>query len=158
MFRKMRRFGQQISQESCNEVLRQEKRGVLSVLGEDGYPYGLPIDFWYDEENQKICFHGAAAGHKIDAIKACDKVSFCAYDEGFRKEGSWALNIRSVIAFGRIHPVEDPERVVEICRNMCHKFDQGEAYLEQEFAHAGKNLLCLEMDVEHMTGKLVNES
>ncbi len=74
------------------------KRGVLSLIGDDGYPYGLPIDHWYCEEDGKIYFHGAKEGHKIDAIKACDKVSYCVYDEGYRKEGDWALNIKSLIS------------------------------------------------------------
>ena len=73
MFRKMRRFKQQITDEQCIEVLKNAKRGVLSLIGEDG----LPINQWYFEEDGKIYFHGAKEGHKIDAIKACDKVSFC---------------------------------------------------------------------------------
>ena len=102
MFREMRRAKQQLSQEECTEILKQEVRGVLSVLGDDGYPYGIPMDHWYDEKNGKIYFHGAREGHKIDAIKACDKVSYCVYDKGYRKDGEWVLNIRSVVVFGCI--------------------------------------------------------
>ena len=98
----MRRFKQQITQEECIEVLKNAPRGVLSVHGEDGYPYGLPISHWYNEEDGKLYFHGAKAGHKLDAIRANDKVSFCVMDEGYREEGDWALNIKSVIIFGRI--------------------------------------------------------
>ena len=89
---------------------------------------------WYNEKDGKIYFHGAKSGHKIDAIKNCDKVSFCVMDEGYRKEGEWALNIRSVIVFGRL-------RIVE-----------------HELKHSGPAVLCLELEPEHMTGKLVNES
>ncbi|MBE5911190.1 MAG: hypothetical protein E7276_08540 [Pseudobutyrivibrio sp.] len=59
MFRKMRRFKQQLSEEECIEVLKNEPRGVLSLIGEDGYPYGMPINQWYCEEDGKIYFHGA---------------------------------------------------------------------------------------------------
>ena len=97
MFRKMRIFKQQLEQKECIEVLKSQPRGVLSILGEDGYPYGIPIDYWYCEEENRIYFHGAKEGHKIDAIKECDKASFCVYDEGYREEGEWALNIKSVI-------------------------------------------------------------
>ena len=86
MFRKMRRFKQELSKEECMEILKNEPRGVLSVLGDDGYPYGMPVTHWYNEKNGKIYFHGAKSGHKIDAIKNCDKVSFCVYDKGYRKE------------------------------------------------------------------------
>ena len=99
----MRRFKQQVSAEECIEILKTTKRGVLSVIGDDGYPYGFPINYYYSENNGKIYFHGAKAGHKIDAIKTCDKASFCVYNDGYRKEGDWALNITSVIASGRIH-------------------------------------------------------
>ena len=49
MFREMRRFKQQIPNEECIEILKSEPRGVLSVLGDEGYPYGVPLDHWYSE-------------------------------------------------------------------------------------------------------------
>ncbi len=158
MFREMRRSKQQFSQEECTEILKQEVRGVLSVLGDDGYPYGIPMDHWYDEKNGKIYFHGAKEGHKIDAIKACDKVSYCVYDKGYRKDGEWALNIRSVVVFGSIRPVEHMEKVEEICRNLCLKFTDDQEYIEKELKNYTFRVLCLELTPEHMTGKLVNES
>jgi len=156
MFRKMRRSKQELTKEECIEILKKEPRGVLSV--QDGYPYGMPMTHWYNEKDGKIYFHGAKSGHKIDAIKNCDKVSFCVMDEGYRKEGEWALNIRSVIVFGRLRIVEEPEKVVEICTNLCKKFTDDKAYVEHELKHSGPAVLCLELEPEHMTGKLVNES
>ena len=79
MFRKMRRFKQELSKEECIEILKSEPRGVLSMIGDDGYPYGIPMTHWYCEEDGKIYFHGAKEGHKLDAIRKCDKVSFCVY-------------------------------------------------------------------------------
>ena len=158
MFRKMRRFNQQITDAECIEILKNTKRGVLSLLGEDGYPYGIPIDHWYCEEDGRIYFHGAKEGHKIDAIKACDKASYCVYDEGFRKEGEWALNITSVITFGRIRLVEDEDTARKICTELVKKFTDDEDYLEKELQNAFPRVQCLELISEHMTGKLVNES
>lgn len=158
MFRKMRRFKQELNREECIEVLKQEPRGVLSVLGEDGYPYGVPMDHWYNEADGKLYFHGAKTGHKIDAMKRCDKVSYCVMDKGWRKEGDWAMNIRSVVVFGRLRPVDDPAKTAEICTNICRKFTDDAAYLEHELLHSGPAVLCLELEPEHMTGKLVNES
>ena len=54
MFREMRRFKQQISNEECIEILKNEPRGVLSVLGYDGYPYGMPLDHWFSESDMKL--------------------------------------------------------------------------------------------------------
>jgi nitroimidazol reductase NimA-like FMN-containing flavoprotein (pyridoxamine 5'-phosphate oxidase superfamily) len=156
----MRRFKQQISEEECIRILSSEKRGVLSMMGEDGYPYGIPLNHWYNPEDGKLYFHGAKTGHKIDAIKANDKVSYCVYDQDFRKEGDWALNIRSVVVFCRARIVDDSEdelkRKIAVC--LCRKFTSDEAYLQKELTNAMPRAAFLELTIEHMTGKLVNES
>lgn len=158
MFRPMRRFKQQISDEECKNVLISEPRGVLSVLGDGGYPYGIPMDHWYSETDGKLYFHCAKEGHKLDAIRACDKVSYCVMDKGFRNEGEWALNIRSVVVFGRIKIVDDEEKRKKIGINLCRKFTDDESYAEHEVKNALPRALCLELTPEHITGKLVNES
>lgn len=158
MFRKMRRFKQQISDEECIRVLKEQPRGVLSMIGDDGYPYGIPLDHWYCEDDGKLYFHGAKEGHKIDAIAKCDKVSYCVMDEGFRKEGEWALNINSVIVFGRIKLVDDPDKARLIGENLCRKFTDDEEYIQHELTNALPRAQCLELIPEHMTGKLVNEA
>ena len=107
MFREMARKKQSLETKQIIEILNNEKRGVLSVFGENGYPYGLPINYWYNEENGYIYFHSGKKGHKVDAITANNKVCFCVYDKGYPKEGEWALNISSVIVFGKICVVED---------------------------------------------------
>lgn len=157
MFRGMRRFKQELTKEECKDILINEPRGVLSVIGEGGYPYGMVMNHWYHEADGKLYFHGAKEGHKIDAIKAHDKVSYCVHDEGFRKEGEWALNIKSVIVFGRIRIVEDEEKMREICSNLYRKFDDNEDALKHELTHLSR-VMCLELTPEHMTGKLVKES
>ena len=158
MFREMLRFKQQLPQEECIEILKVQKRGVLSVLGDDDYPYGMPINHFYCEEDGKLYFHGGKQGHKIDAIRRHDKASFCVYDSGFRRDGEWALNIRSVIVFGRIEIVEDQDEVYEIARQLSHKFTNDEAYIEHEIKRSGPRTLMFALTAEHMTGKLVNES
>ena len=158
MFRPMRRFRQQISEAECIRILKEEKRGVLSVLGDDGYPYGIPLNHWYNPEDGKICFHGAKTGHKIDAIAACDKVSYCVWDAGYRKEGEWALNVNSVIVFGRISLVRDEEKAKLIAAGLCRKFTDDAEYIRHELQNALPRVQCFELTIEHMTGKLVNES
>lgn len=156
MFRKMRRFKQQISEEECIRILKEQPRGVLSMIGDDGYPYGIPLDHWYS--GNKLYFHGAKVGHKMDAITAFDKVSYCVMDESFRRDGEWALNIKSVVVFGRIRVVENEAKKREICTNLVRKFTDDEEYLQKELTNAFPRVNCLELTIEHMTGKLVNES
>lgn len=158
MFRGLTRKKQQISEAECTEMLKKEPRGVLSVLGDDGYPYGMPMNFWYCEDNGHIYFHGGKTGHKIDALKRCDKVSFCVYDQGYRRDGEWALNIRSVICFGRIKAVENQSMAMEISRKLSFKYTSDSEYIEKEIVSSGPGTLCLELIPEFITGKLVNES
>ena len=158
MFRKMRRFKQQISESECKEVLKTETRGVLSVIGDNGFPYGIPLNHYYCESDGKLYFHGAKEGHKIDAINNCNKVCYTVYDKGYRKDGEWALNVKSVVVFGRIGIVTDADKTKEICTELCRKFTDDEVYLQRELDSSLSHVLCLELTPEHMTGKLVNES
>lgn len=92
MFREMRRFKQQVTTEECKKVLKEEKRAAFSVIGDDGYPYTIPINFYYDKEDNNIYFHGAKEGHKVDAMNRCDKVCLTVWNQGFRKDGHWEWN------------------------------------------------------------------
>ena len=157
MFRELTRKKQQLTQEKCIEILKNEKRGVLCVLGDDDYPYAVPINHWYCEEDGKLYFHSGKFGHKIDAMRKHNKVSFCVYDEGFLKEGDWALNISSVIVFGRVNFIDDCEKALDISRKLSYKFTSDESYIDYEIEHSGKNVLCFELVPEHISGKLVNE-
>lgn len=158
MFRPMMRKKQQLTQEESIAILKSEPRGVLSVLGDEGYPYGMPMNHWYCEEDGHLYFHGAMFGHKVDALERCDKVSFCVYDQGFRKEGEWSLNIKSVIVFGRIRFVEDREKAAGIIRQLSYKYTTDTDYIEREIAEALDHTLLMELVPEHISGKITNES
>ena len=158
MFREMVRKHQQLTRETCIELLKNEPRGVLSLIGDDGYPYGLPIDHWYNEEDGCLYFHSGKTGHKVDAMKACPKASFCVYDRGFRREGDWALNIKSVIVFGRIEIMEDHEKAIALTRALSYKYTLDEAYIQEEIDKYGHEVLVFRLVPEHMTGKITKES
>jgi nitroimidazol reductase NimA-like FMN-containing flavoprotein (pyridoxamine 5'-phosphate oxidase superfamily) len=158
MFREMTRKKQSLEMEQIVQILKNEKRGVLSVCGENGYPYGLPINYWYNEENGYLYFHSGKSGHKVDALSQNNKVSFCVYDQGYKKDGEWALNISSVIIFGKIYVVEDYDKAVEAFRKLSLKFTSDIEYIDSEIQKLAKATLCYELRPEHITGKLVNES
>ncbi len=158
MFREMVRIKQQLTQEETLELLKAQPRGVLSLLGDNGYPYGLPIDHWYNEEDGWIYFHSGREGHKVDAIRGCSKASFCVYDEGCKTPEDWALNIKSVIVFGRIHIIGDQEKALELIRRLSRKYTQDEAYIQQEIDCYGDGLLVFALEPKHMTGKITKES
>lgn len=158
MFREMARKNQQLDAAQIVEILKNEKRGVLSVHGENGYPYGLPINFWYNEENGCVYFHSGSTGHKVDALTTDDRVSFCVYDAGYLNEGEWALNIRSVIIFGKIHTVDDADKAIAVFRQLSLKFTSDIDYIDAEIEKFAAATLCYELRPKHITGKIVNES
>ncbi len=158
MFRQMRKSHKQIPHQECVELLCGEKRGILSVLGDNDYPYGLPLNHFYNPEDEKIYFHSGMTGHMVDAIKKHSKASFCVYDQGYRKEGEWALNIRSVIVFGRIEIVEDQEKALAMVRKLCEKFTSDQEFVERAIREEFDRTLFFALVPEHITGKLVNEA
>ena len=158
MFREVKRIKQRLNRDECIEILKKAKRGVLSVNGDNGYPYGVPLNHYYDEESGKIYFHGNMQGHKVDAIRADNRVSFCVYDDGYRVDGDWALTFKSVIVFGTVREVEDSELIFRICRDLSYKFTSDKEYIEGEIASSGKRVLVHELTIEHMTGKKIREA
>lgn len=158
MFREMLRKKQQLPEEECIDILKTELRGVLSVLGDDDYPYGMPINHYYNEADGKIYFHSGMKGHKVDALKRHDKVSLCVYDQGYRREGEWALNIKSVIVFGTIEFIEDRETIYRISAELSRKFTKDENYIQKEIDRSGPRTLMFALTPQYITGKLVNEA
>jgi hypothetical protein len=118
----------------------------------------MPINYFYCEQDGKLYFHGGKKGHRIDAMKRHDKASFCVYDGGFRREGEWALNIRSVIVFGRIEFIEDPETVYRISEELSRKFTDDEEYIRREIEQYGPVTRMFALVPEHITGKIVKEA
>lgn len=158
MFRKMRRFKQELTKEECMELLKESKRGVLSVIVEDGYPRGIPMDHWYDEEDGCIYFHGAKEGQKIDALKENNKASYCVMCESGKEENSWILHFQSVNVYGRVEFVEDEETKIKACSGICKKFTYDESYLQDELSKGLARVQVLKLVPEYITGKKIKES
>jgi len=158
MFRELQRKNKQISIEECIELLKKETRGVLSVLGDGDYPYGMPMNHWYNEEDGKIYFHCGKSGHRLDALRKCNKVSFCTYDSGYREDGDWALHVKSVIVFGTIEIIDDMDTIADVARKLSYKFTQDEEYIRTEIEKYAKATLLLQLTPEHICGKQITES
>ena len=159
MFRELERKQKAISTEECIELLINETRGVLSVLGDDDYPYGMPLNHYYDEESGNLYFHtGDASSHRTDALKKHDKVSFCCYNKGNRTEGEWAYHVKSVIVFGRISFIDDKNRISDIARKLSLKFTDDEKYIEDEIKADLHRTLLLELKPDYISGKFILEA
>ena len=154
MFREMRRKGQKLSVEMCEKILTEATSGVLGVIGDDGYPYTVPVSHVYYDG--KIAFHCAKEGHKIDAIRSNDKVSFCviAQDNVMPKERTTAYI--SVIAFGRARIVDDEPGLRRIAGLVGDKFSHDypqECQDEINEVIAADRMYCVEIEIEHLSGK-----
>ena len=158
MFRKMRRSTQALSHEEIVDLLKTETRGVMSVQGDNGYPYGYPINHYYDEETNKIYIHGATFGHRVSAVKKDPKVSYCVFGGEYQKEGDWAKYVKSVIIFGKAELVEDADEIVRISRLLCDKFPCPPEYVEHEIEKDAPRTLVIAINIENMNGKLVHEA
>lgn len=157
-FRPMRRKNQQVSEDECKRILREEKRAAFSVIGDGGYPYTVPVNFYYDEEEHRIFIHGAKSGHKMDALQQCNKVCFTTWNQGYKVEGHWEWNATSVVVMGRATCIDDPFYGRDKLRKMAVKYYPTIEEVDREMQGPPINVVqMIAIDIEHMTGKLVNE-
>ena len=153
MFRKMRRHRQALTFEQCEKIFQEGTSGVLAVNGDSGYPYAVPLSYVYS--SGKIYFHCAKSGHKLEAVKADPRVSFCviAKDEIVPEE--YTTYFRSVIAFGKIRILEEPQAMRAAAEMLARKYaseagaKHRQAAIDREFAA----LCIMEMEIKHMSGK-----
>ena len=157
MFRPIRKKKNEISIDAAKELLRCSRRGILAVNGDNGYPYAIPVNYLYDEDAQKIIFHGAKAGHKVDSLRACDKVCFTIFGNERIKEESWAPFLQSVVVFGRCHFVENQEDISKLVKKFAMKYYPDEKIVDEEVALSGKGVQMFEIEIEHLSGKEVQE-
>ena len=156
MFRKMRRAGQEISKEECEEILINQLRGVLALLGDYDYPYTVPMDHVYVDG--KIYFHGAKKGHKNDAVKKHSKCSYCVMDDGVKAEDSWWYTFKSVIVFGKIKTLTDKDEKIRYLTYLGDKFFPTHEETMDEINRLLEKTEVFEIAIDHMSGKIVKEN
>ena len=151
MQRKMRRFKQSLDMNSIKEILNTTTSGVLSLVGPDGEPYGVPISFVYDGEC-RIYFHSAKKGHKIECIEADGRCSFCVIAQDLIVPGEFTTYFRSVIAKGTVHKVTDNDEILNALRFLCDKYSPG-IDSEAEISRCLSHVAILRLDIDNVTGK-----
>ncbi len=148
----MRRNRQQLSREECERILGRCTSGVLALSGDGGYPYAVPLSYVYADGT--IIFHSAVAGHKVDAIRRDGRCSFCVIDQDEVKPAEFTTYFRSVIAFGRIHILEDADEKVQALRLLGRRYSPGdELGLQHEIDKSLDHVLLLRLDIEYLSGK-----
>ena len=157
MFQNVKRIKQIIPLEECFRMLEEELRGVLSINGEDGYPYGLPLNHYFVKEENRLYFHSGNFGYKIDCLKKDNKCSYNVIKKSGRNDDGWSLYFKSVIVFGKIHFLEDKKEIERISRELSHKFTSDEAYIDYEVNKSLDKTAMFYIEIEHITGKTINE-
>lgn len=151
MFKEMRRKDKAMPEAEIRRILEKAEFGVLSTLGENGYPYPTPLSFVYYKE--KLYFHSAAEGGKIDNIKNCGNVSFCIVDSTEVLADKFDMNYRSVIVFGMAQEVTDAEKedvLIALIEKYSNEFlHKGITYVK----NAQHKTRVFSISPEHITGK-----
>ena len=156
MFRKMRRFKQELSAAEAQRVLEQGSCGVLACLGDDDYPYAVPLSYVYNDGH--IYFHSALEGHKVDALRRCEKVSFCVVEQDLVIPEELTTYFRSVVAFGRARLIEDEaEKNAALTLLGLRYLPGGDAEVQKHISDAIRRTAVVDIEIEHLTGKEARE-
>lgn len=152
-FREMRRNKQQLSEAECLDILHRNTSGVLAVLGDESYPYAVPLSYVYYD--RKIYIHCAKSGHKLDAVKNYDKVSFCVIDQDLIVPEEYTSYFRSVIVFGRASVLDKQDEIYSAIKKLGKKYypDDSEEHLNEVIERTQSTMSMIKIDIEHMTGK-----
>ena len=153
MFREMRRKKQQLTEVECIGILNKNTSGVLAVSGDNGYPYAVPLSYVYD--NGLLYFHCATSGHKLDAIKTSDKVSFCVVDQDIVVPQKYTTCFRSVIIFGRASVMDQEDEIHSAIEKLAIKYhpDDGKDNRDSVIEKGCKAMCMVKIQIEHITGK-----
>ena len=158
MFKPIRKKINEIDRNATEALLQSNRRGILAMNGDNGYPYAIPINYFYDIETQKIYFHGAKAGHKVDALKASDKVCFTVYgDEHIDETEPWAPYVQSAVVFGSCRLLESGPESIARLKEFAMKYYPDEVLADEQITRNGRATQMFEITIEHMSGKQVQE-
>lgn len=156
MFPKMRLTRQELPIEQTKKILQEGTSGVLALAKEGGYPYAVPVNYLYEKD--RIYFHGAQSGQKIEMIRKNPRASFCVIGTEKIIAEKYTTLYQSVIAFGRIRILEQEAEKREAITRFAARFCPGdEVGIQKEIEREWDILTVFVMEVEHVTGKKASQ-
>ncbi len=151
MFKEMRRKNRELETEEAIEILKKCEYGILSTVGENEYPYGVPVSYIY--YNDAIYFHSAIEGNKLDNILNNNKVSFCVVGDTEVLPHIFSTNYESVIIFGKATEVFEGEKIsalIEILNKYSKEYlQEGKEYIK----NASAKVKLVKISIDHISGK-----
>lgn len=152
MFREMRRKDKLMEHMQVEKIMEDGSYGTLSVIGDSGYPYAVPLNFVYHEN--AIYFHSATNGHKIDAISADSKVCFTIVDSETIIPEDLNTHFKSVVVFGRASLLDGEEKL-KFLKLLGMKYSgMYEAVVDQGISRELNRTAMIKLQIEHVEGKV----
>ena len=111
----------------------------------------------YVEDSNQIIFHGSKVGHKVDSLKRSDKICFTVYGNETIKDLNWAPYLESAVVFGRCHMTDNLEETKKLCKQFAMKYYPTEAMVDEEVEISARAVCMYVIDIEHISGKRVQE-
>ncbi len=149
--KEVRRSDREISSQESKCILDTAEYGIMSTVGTDGQPYGLPLSYVY--KNDCIYFHCAVSGHKLENIEHNSKVSFCVVGKTKVLPDKFATEYESTVVFGVVSEVNGAERydaLLWLLEKYCSDFiAEGKQYIEQK----DKITKVLKIEIGRISGK-----
>jgi nitroimidazol reductase NimA-like FMN-containing flavoprotein (pyridoxamine 5'-phosphate oxidase superfamily) len=148
MFKEMRRQDRKLSDAETDEILLNGNYGVLSMIGENGYAYGIPLSYVYSDNS--IYLHCAMEGQKLTDIRNNNNVSFCVVGEASPLPDQFSMKYKSAIIFGKAIPIDGEEKL----KALIEKYSS--EYLDKGKELASSSLhktIVIRIDIERITGK-----
>jgi nitroimidazol reductase NimA-like FMN-containing flavoprotein (pyridoxamine 5'-phosphate oxidase superfamily) len=150
MFKEMRRKDRELSQENAIDIIKNGKYGVMALVGNDGYPYGVPFHYAFIDGD--LYFHSSVeGGHKTECFNNNLKASFTIIST---KNG---IKARSAIVFGTIEILPDKKAYVleKIVEKFVPKFARKKAKSGIQFAQ--NRVMAYRLKVENISGKFIDK-
>lgn len=151
MFKEMRRKDRMVDNTECKDILNKAEYGTLATIGEDGYPYSIPLSYCYIDD--AVYFHCAGTGKKLSDIEFNQKVSFSIVGDIENIPNKFTTKFESVILFGKaaIAREDDKEKaLLGLVKKYSPGFyEQGKQYISK----AAAATTVVKISIEHITGK-----
>lgn len=153
MFREMRKKDRELSLEEAKKIIEEQSCGVMSVIGDEGYPYGVPLNYGYVDGKFYIhCTSGES--HKTDAIRKNPKVCMTIVAKSDLLKEKLTTDFASVVVFGKARIVTGAEEKMEAMIKMMEGLaPEMIGSVREHCLGAEQAYSMIEITPEHITGK-----
>lgn len=157
MFRPILKKKNELDLDQSKRILKNERRGVIAFNGDSGYPYAVPINYFYNENENKIYFHGARIGYKVELLNKNNNVCFTVYGNEEFLDEQWDPFVSSVVVFGKCNIIQNRNKSLDMLKQFACKYYPSEKMVEEEIQKSGNAVCMFEITIEHLSGKKVQE-